>query len=237
MEFTGRKKTPFTSLDLSKSNLLGAGDTRLITSNPPQLCEVGAIITPISQMGKLRPRESIHLKEVTWTGGTVTHPWDLVYGDPEPALLLLKNDCGHNTYNRHNANSLLVSSMAESCGVCVLITMEYVYHFSLDSLSSLFAETASFLQAVHTFRLLLTLVGASASFSSQEMGEGRTEKREGRRNWVSSWFEKRLQLLFINTLPPLTKANVLLVLSLTFSPFPGFHGYFFSSDLACVETF
>lgn len=65
-----------------------------------------------------------------------------------------------------------------------------------------------------------TLVGASAYFSSQEMGEGRREKREGRRNWVSSWFEKRLRLLFVNTHPPLTKANVLLVLSLTFSPFP-----------------
>lgn len=46
-------------------------------------------------------------------------------------------------------------------------------------LSPLFAETASFLQAVHAFSLLLPLVGASAYFSSQEMGEGRREKAEG----------------------------------------------------------
>lgn len=69
--------------------------------------------------------------------------------------------------------------MAESCGVCVLIAMEYVCHFSLDFPSNLFAETASFLQAVHAFRSLLYLRWCLSLFFLP--GHGRREKGEERR--------------------------------------------------------
>lgn len=90
MEFTGGRGCllsvltwPSPSIMLA-TNLLWASEMLVRQasshSTPPQSYEVGAIITPTLQLGKLRPRESIYLREVIWTGGAGIHLWDLVCG-------------------------------------------------------------------------------------------------------------------------------------------------------------